>query len=278
MFQCDDRLIDAAIVRKACRSWIDHENSCCWAARRPIDGSAHGLLDIPSKMNGGLTIYTATLRMKHLMDMLVPGKLYTEDFLAAISLFRILGIEHSRASGNIKPDWRVQHSGHVITQGLQIAEIQATAPGYPSIIPGPTLGGITVINGWRQLADLAAYLDASPIENPSSPERERAFENAVSGGFSSMKWLQGSLEYTKAYQAWLEWFVSSEVALAKSCKQIIQDLDELIRQTSERRRFIVTSDGQVGFGPGGAEKGDVVVIIPGGKIPYFLRRVGHSVE
>ncbi|KAL7762720.1 hypothetical protein ACKLNR_009255 [Fusarium oxysporum f. sp. zingiberi] len=197
------------------------------------------------EMNGGLTIYTATLRMKHLMDMLVPGKLYTEDFLAAISLFRI-------------------------------AEIQATAPGYPSIIPGSTLGGITVINEWRQLADLAVYSDASPIENPSSPERERAFENAVSGGFSSMKWLQGSLEYTKAYQAWLEWFVSSEVALAKSCKQIIQDLDELIRQTSERRRFIVTSDGQVGFGPRGAEKGDMVVIIPGGKILYFLRRVGHS--
>lgn len=126
------------------------------------------------------------------------------------------------------------------------------------------------------MADLAAYSDASPIKAPSSPERERAFENAVSGGFSSMKWLQGSLEYTKAYQAWLEWFVSSEVALTKSCRQIIQDFDELIRQASERRRFIVTSDGQVGFGPGGAERGDVVVIILGGKIPYFLRRVGHS--
>ncbi|RKK68080.1 hypothetical protein BFJ69_g13930 [Fusarium oxysporum] len=165
MFQCGDRLIDTAIVRKACRSWIDHENSCCWAARRPIDGSAHDFLDIPSEMNGGLTIHTATLRMKHLMNMLVPGKLYTEDFPAAISLF------------------------------------PTTAPGYLSIIPGSTLGGITVINEWRQLADLAAYSDASPIENPSSPERERAFENAVSGGFSSMKWLQGSLEYTKAYQA-----------------------------------------------------------------------------
>ncbi|KAJ0154940.1 Uncharacterized protein HZ326_2773 [Fusarium oxysporum f. sp. albedinis] len=89
MFQCGDRLSDTAIVRKACRSWIDHENSCCWAARRPIDGSAHGFLDILSEMNSGLTIYTATLRMKHLMDMLVPGKLYTEDFLAAISLFRV---------------------------------------------------------------------------------------------------------------------------------------------------------------------------------------------
>ncbi|ENH75759.1 Heterokaryon incompatibility protein 6, OR allele [Fusarium oxysporum f. sp. cubense race 1] len=88
-----------------------------------------------------------------------------------------------------------------------------------------------------------------------------------------MKWPQGSLEYTKAYRAWLEWFESSEVALAKSCKQIIQDFDQLIRQTSERRRFIVTRDGQVGFGPEGADKGDVVVIIPGGKVPYVLRRL-----
>ncbi|RKL36657.1 hypothetical protein BFJ72_g8206 [Fusarium proliferatum] len=89
IFRGGNWLIDSEIVRKACRAWIDHENSCCWAARRPIDVSAHGFLDIPSEINGGPTIYTATLRMKHLMDMLIPGKLYTEDFLAAISLFRV---------------------------------------------------------------------------------------------------------------------------------------------------------------------------------------------
>ncbi|KAM0083611.1 hypothetical protein ACKRZS_004196 [Fusarium odoratissimum] len=90
IFRCGDRVIDATTVRKTCSSWIDRENSCCWAARRPIDGSAHGFLDNSSEINGGLIIYTATLRMKHLMDMLVPGKLYTEDFLAAISPFRVL--------------------------------------------------------------------------------------------------------------------------------------------------------------------------------------------
>ncbi|TXC03663.1 hypothetical protein FocTR4_00000112 [Fusarium oxysporum f. sp. cubense] len=182
-------------------------------------------------------------------------------------------IRHCRASGDMKPEWRVQEAGHVITHGLQI---EATAPGYPSIIPGSTLGGKTVINEWRRLADLSTYPDASPTEKQSGNERERAFENALSGGFTYMKWSQGSLEYTKAYRAWLEWFVSSEVALAKSCKQIIQDFDGLIRQTSERRRFIVTSDGQVGFGLEGAEKGDVVVIIPGRKVPYVLRRVEVS--
>ncbi|EXA31906.1 hypothetical protein NW761_012437 [Fusarium oxysporum] len=158
----------------------------------------------------------------------------------------------------MKPEWRVQEAGHVIPRGLQIAVIEATAPGYPSIIPGSTLGGKTVINEWRRLADLFAYPDASPTEKPSGNERERAFENALSGGFTYVKWPKGSLEYIKAYRAWSN------------------DFDELIRQTSERRRFIVTSDGQVGFGPEGAEKGDVVVIIPGGKVLYVLRRVEDS--
>ncbi|KAF5540187.1 heterokaryon incompatibility (het-6OR allele) [Fusarium phyllophilum] len=371
VFRCGDRLIDSMTVRKTCRAWIDHESSCCWAARRPIDGSAHGFLDIPSKINGGLTIYTATLRMKHPMDMLVPGKLYTEDFLAAISLFRVRHcsdprdrtfgyfglrspgldvkseipidytisiadlyknlavalieksqtldvlshvlhesgikkwteglpswvtdwdatiddryhltyrertnmIRHCHASGDMKPEWRAEDSGHVTTRGLQIAEIQATAPGYPSIIPGSTLGGKTVIKEWRRLAGLSKNSDSSPIDTPSCSEREHAFENALSGGFASMKWPLASSVYTKAYHAWLKWFVSSEVALTKSCKQVIQDFDELIRQTSERRRSIVTSDGQIGFGPEGAEQGDVIVVIPGGKVPYVLREVGDS--
>lgn len=89
IFRCGDRLIDAAILQKTCRAWINHEDSCCWAARRPIDGTAHGFLDIPGESSSGLTIYTATLRMKHLMDLIIPRKLYTEDFLAAISLFRV---------------------------------------------------------------------------------------------------------------------------------------------------------------------------------------------
>ncbi|KAJ4015519.1 hypothetical protein NW752_006979 [Fusarium irregulare] len=368
IFRCGDRLIDAATVQKTCRAWIDHENSCCWAARRPIDGTAHGFLDIPSKTSGGFTIYTATLRMKHLMDMLIPRKLYTEDFLAAISLFRVRhcsnprdrafgyfglrspGLEvkheipidynvsvadlyrslavvliaksqtldvlshvlhetqvegrtsglpswvpdwdatiddryhltytertntirHCRASGDMKPDWKVQDSGSVITLGLQIAVIQETAPGYPSISPGSTSRGKTVINEWRRLAGLPAFANSSPLDKPSDSQRERAFENALSGGFPSIKWPQGSREYGKAYEAWLEWFVSSQVALSKSCKEVVQEFDELVRQTSERRRFIVTSDGQIGFGPEEAERGDVVVIIPGGKVPYVLRTV-----
>ncbi|KAH6970198.1 hypothetical protein DER45DRAFT_79161 [Fusarium avenaceum] len=66
-----------------------HATSCCWAARRPIDDDVHGFLDKPSKDNDGLTIYTATLRMKHVMDFADSTRLYTADSLGAISLFRI---------------------------------------------------------------------------------------------------------------------------------------------------------------------------------------------
>ncbi|KAF5713072.1 heterokaryon incompatibility (het-6OR allele) [Fusarium mundagurra] len=173
-------------------------------------------------------------------------------------------IDNRRASEDMKPEWIVQDSGHVITRGLEIAEIHATAPGYPSIIPGSTLGGKTVINEWRRLAGLSAFSHVSPIDTTSCSKREHVFKNALSGGFASMKWPQGSLEYTKSYHAWLEWFVSSEVALAKSCKQVMQDFDQLIWQTSERRRFIVSTDGQMGLGPEGAEKVNVTLIIPGG--------------
>ncbi|KAF4337924.1 heterokaryon incompatibility (het-6OR allele) [Fusarium beomiforme] len=371
IFRCGDRLIDATTVRKTCRSWIDHENSCCWSARRPIDGSAHGFIDIPSQVNGGLTIYTGTLRMKHLVDMLVPGKLYTQDFLAAISLFRIRHcsdprdrvfgyfglrlpgvdvksripidytirtsvlyrnlatamietsqtldvlshvlhesavekrtqdlpswvpdwdariddryhltytertnmIRHCHASGDMRPEWNVDDSGHVKTRALVVAEIEATAPGYPLITPGSTLGGKTVINGWRKLASLPPHSDVVSTENSAEDQRERIFENALSGGFTSMHWAIGCDEYSNAYKAWLEWFISAEGALAKTSKQVIQDFDELIRQTSERRRFIATSDGQIGFGPEAALEGDAIVILPGGKVPFVLRRLDDT--
>lgn len=88
VFQCGNRLIDARVVQKGYRAWIRHANSCCWAARRPINGDVHGFLDNPSKDNDGLRIYTAILRRKRVIDIADSTRLYTTHFLAAISLFR----------------------------------------------------------------------------------------------------------------------------------------------------------------------------------------------
>lgn len=51
----------------------------------------------------------------------------------------------------------------------------------------------------------------------------------------------------------------------------------MVQQISLYRRLIRTDDGSIGFGPEMSERGDVVFILPGGKVPYVLRRVEVSV-
>ncbi|CAJ0555376.1 Ff.00g054410.m01.CDS01 [Fusarium sp. VM40] len=368
VFQCGDRLLDARVVQKSCRAWIHHANSCCWAARRPIDGNVHGFLDNPSKDNNDLTIYTATLRMKHLIDIADSARSYTTDFLAAISLFRIrrcsdprdrafgfLGlrlpgidiknkltidytiptsllyrdlamalieesqtldvlshvlhdsgvekrtsdlpswvpdwdaaiddryhliytertdvIRHCRASGDIRPQWKLDAAGSVFTCGFQIATIEATAPGYPSNNPHSMLGGKTIIDAWRQLAGLPADRTMKPFGEVTGDNRERLLQNALSGGLASTPWKIGSSDYSKACETWLEWFVSANGDLPEASKKTIQDFDEMIQQVSLYRKLIRTDNGSVGFGPEMSEKGDVIVILPGGKVLYVLRRL-----
>ncbi|KAM0266213.1 hypothetical protein ACHAPA_007215 [Fusarium lateritium] len=372
IFQCGDRLIDAKVVHECCRSWIDHANECCWAARRPIDGNVHGFIDNSSEVNGGLTMYTATLRMKHLIDIIDFGRLYTTDFLAAISLFRIrrcsdprdrafgfLGlrlpgvdakhrltidytmpvpilyrdlamalieesqtldvlshalhdsgveerthgmpswvpdwdatiddryhlvytertdlIRHCRAARDMKPRWKLHVSGSVVTCGLRIARIEATASGYPSSTPRSMVGGRTIIGAWRQLAGLPADPRTTIFEDATRGNRERLFQNALSGGVTLIPWKIGSDDYSKACETWLKWFISADGYLPKASKKTIQDFDEIIQQMSLYRRLIRTDDGKIGFGPEMSEEGDTIVILPGGKVPYVLRHVQVTV-
>lgn len=371
IFQCGNRLIDARVVQKGCRAWICHANSCCWAARRPIDGDVHGFLDNSSQDNDGLTIYTATLRMKHLMDIGNSARSYTTDFLAAISLFRIrrcwdprdrafgfLGlrlpgidirnkltidytvptsvlyrdlamalikesqtldvlshvlhdsgvekhtsdlpswvpdwdaaiddryhliytertdiIRHCQASGDMKPQWKLNGAGSVLTCGFQIATVEATAPGYPSSTRHSTPEGRAIIDAWRQLAGLRADLIMTPSEDLNEDNRELLFQNALSGGLTSTPWNIGSRDYSKACEIWLEWFVSADGVLPKEFKKTIQDFDEMVQQVSLYRKLIRTDNGSIGFGPEMSENGDVIVVLPGGKVLYVLRRLEIS--
>ena len=41
-----------------------------------------------------------------------------------------------------------------------------------------------------------------------------------------------------------------------------------------RRQFFVTDGGYMGYGLGGLEKGDIVVVFLGGRVPFVLRPVG----
>lgn len=185
-------------------------------------------------------------------------------------------IRHLNASRNMKPDWKLDTSGSITTRGLHIAKVEATAPGYPTGGPDSTLGGAQLIHAWRRLAGLPADPEALPSEDTIEGKRERAFQNAICGGMNTMPWEIGSCAYSRAYQTWLEWFVHADQAnLPRTLKEATRDIDDLVQQVSLRRRFILTDDGQVGFGPGSTQEGDDVVILPGGKLPYVFRRV-HS--
>ncbi|KAF4443318.1 hypothetical protein F53441_11470 [Fusarium austroafricanum] len=178
----------------------------------------------------------------------------------------------------MRPEWKLNASEHITTRGLQIAQVKATAPGYPSATTDSTLGGTAPSNAWRHLAGLPEDAEASPSEDTVEWKRERSFQTALSGGFTVIPWEIGSPGYSKAYKWWLEWFISAKPGtLPRACKQITQDFDELIQQTSLRRRFMLTDNGQLGFGPEGAEEGDVL-ISPGGKVSYILRKVEASVH
>jgi hypothetical protein len=182
-------------------------------------------------------------------------------------------IRPCRASRYMKPRWKVNAAGSVLTCGFQIATVEATAPGYPSNTPHSMLEGRAIITAWRQLAELPADPQTPPSGDTTEGNRERLFQNALSGGITLTPWKIGSRDYSKACETWLNWFISADGDLPKALKKTIQDFDEMVQQVSLYRRLIRTDDGRIGFGPEMSEKGDVVFILPGGKVPFVLRRI-----
>ncbi|KAM0209907.1 hypothetical protein ACHAQD_010926 [Fusarium lateritium] len=137
--------------------------------------------------------------------------------------------------------------------------------------------GRTIIGAWRQLAGLPADPRTTIVGDTAGGTPEHLFQNALSGGVTLTPWKVGSDEYTKACETWLEWFISTDGDLPKAYKKTIQDFDELIQQMSLYRRLIRTDDGNIGYGPEMSQEGDTIVIFPGGKVPYVLRRVQDTV-
>ncbi|CAH0047095.1 unnamed protein product [Clonostachys solani] len=88
VFQCGKRRLEGSKIQTALKNLVRHESTCCWAARRAIDGNARGYLDIPSKAHGSLTIFHATLRLDNLQNMLSPEDYLIYNLLDAMALFR----------------------------------------------------------------------------------------------------------------------------------------------------------------------------------------------
>ncbi|KAI6753909.1 hypothetical protein HG530_013085 [Fusarium avenaceum] len=179
------------------------------------------------------------------------------------------------SSGDMKPYWKDSSSGFITTQGLQIGLIRETAPGYP--FTTSELGGKSLINAWRQLAGLPADLDDLASEAMRSGSQESVFLNTLCGGIVIPPWDVDTAMYVKVYQAWLTWFTHSKPAsLPEKVKEAARNFDFLVTNASMGRQFITTEDGHFGFGPELAQKDDHIVILPGGNLPYVLRRYSSS--
>lgn len=186
-------------------------------------------------------------------------------------------IGHFNASGGMKPYWKDRSSGFITTRGFQIGLIKETAPGYPSTTS--ELGGKSLINAWRQLAGLQVDPEDLASDAMRSGSRESVFLETLCGGIVVPPWDVDTAMYVKVYQAWLTWFTHSKPAsLSDEVKEAARNFDFLVKNVSMGRQFITAEDGQFGFGSELAQKDDEVVVLPGGKLPYVLRRVSPSTD
>ncbi|KAF5012346.1 hypothetical protein FDECE_1573 [Fusarium decemcellulare] len=373
IFQCGKHQIDAQVVQQAFQNLVTHERKCCWVARRAANGSASGFLDTPSKANGGLTLYTATLRMNNLNTIVNNESFRVNDMLGIISLFRtrqcsdprdrVFGLSglrlsnghvqdlvptdytisttllytdlalaaiekdknldvlshvihgpsarlqtgglpswvpdwdaimndahhlihqeridlmrHFKASADMDIVWRLNESGSITTHGLQFAKIVATAPGYPPS-PTSTPRGKALIDEWRRLVGLPLEPKALPSGESDESKREWAFQRSLCAGLCLRQWKEDSCNYSSAYNTWFEWFAHEDVtSIPEEVRENAREFDFLVQTASLGRCCFVTENGQLGFGPELAQAGDIVVIIPGGKVPYVFRLADSNSE
>jgi hypothetical protein len=79
-----------------------------------------------------------------------------------------------------------------------------------------------------------------------------------------------SLDFSN-YEKWQQWFLAPSPIDDELYNNDIGSIHQLFRGTAIGRRFIVTKLGLIGFAPDSCERGDLVVVMPGGAVPYVLR-------
>ena len=83
-------------------------------------------------------------------------------------------------------------------------------------------------------------------------------------------------------EKWQEWFLAPSPLDDELYDNNIGSIHQLFRGTAIGRRFAVTKLGLIGFVPESCEIGDLVVVMPGGSVPYVLRPAelpdNHGIE
>ncbi|CAM1506069.1 Fc.00g057100.m01.CDS01 [Cosmosporella sp. VM-42] len=193
-----------------------------------------------------------------------------EESFHLIYLERISRVNLYNASGHMKLAWQLESPGKVATKALFIGNVWKTVPGYPRTTEA--LSGKKLLDQW---GSIARYCSNTPqfLGEEDQSSNGAGFQNLLSGSLTLQDWEQDSLNYSKAYEAWYHWFTHDEPgSLSPETRHDARKFDNLVQQTCLGRVCFSTEDGQIGFAPEVTRKGDVVVIIPGGKTPYLLRK------
>ncbi|KAJ2977734.1 hypothetical protein NUW58_g7719 [Xylaria curta] len=193
-----------------------------------------------------------------------------------IYLDRTTRLDLYHTSGHLKPRWTLTNSRRVATEAHFIGNIVADAPGYPRI--NSTLSGKQLIDEWAKVSGMEAGVKDNRVRwegGEKRSERERYFSILLSGSLALKRWSEDSTEssHMKAYQMWYAWFTSGNPnSLSTGVKSDVREFDEFVQVNTLGRRLFRTDSGWIGFGPESLQISDSLVIMPGGKVPYILRK------
>nr|XP_036574556.1 heterokaryon incompatibility protein [Colletotrichum truncatum]KAF6781005.1 heterokaryon incompatibility protein [Colletotrichum truncatum] len=193
-----------------------------------------------------------------------------------LSVDQQLATTHYKASGEIpaKFEFRFKDNGHLmLTKGVIIGYIESVGtPGTFSDLESFSQAK-DIVSEARELARLPSQ---PPISWQAATPQELAFWRTLCGNLT-INYLEGDREWTVSdpeldYESYLRWNRAMN-KLQEGQPAVVGDepfQDALIPNLSGRR-FTRTETGLIGMVAADSLPGDVIVVLPGGRIPYVLR-------
>ncbi|KAH6638780.1 heterokaryon incompatibility protein-domain-containing protein [Boeremia exigua] len=177
-----------------------------------------------------------------------------------------------RASQDTQPHFAKYESVDAVTSAIvldSISIIDFTATKTSGSEPNVQRQAVDAL---KNLLD--GYDSSSGPYKSKSEVLWRTLCGGTRGNFDSESWCRPLLHEDDAtFKKWSAWFPLSDPHVLQQQDVEVLDFDFAIRMTTIGRRCAVTCKGYIGWIPAKARKGDVVVLIPGGNVPYILRQV-----
>ena len=272
VFQCEHKSIDGATWRGFTHSSKNHAKCCL--SQTYFKGVEHDVPNIgndlericnfevvldPSERQKRSLLYIASL-LKSQRCLHPSDKLYGLLGLAG-GQPRITILPHYSHPLGALADFIVSDEDETFTSTLIIDSI-ANVGGSFNVAPLTT-----VLQECESLArlhdDWSLYID--------KPE---AFQRALCGGIRRLSfdvWGPVGAELPETYDTGRRWQISEPTATFGQSLDQVEKFKDAFCTARAGRRFTVTDTGYIGFVSTGSRHGDVIALMPGGKVTYALR-------